>query len=83
MINTNNSKNTNNEVTDTINNLLTSSKRDLLKKEFKTTIKPNVHNLLLDDTNLLKKTASFKKKKYQIHIFNQNHLKKMKSQKIN
>ena len=63
MINTNNSKNTNNEVTDTINNLLTSSKRDLLKKEFKTTIKPNVHNLLLDDTNLLKKTASFKKKK--------------------
>ena len=63
MINTNNSKNTNNEVTDTINNLLTSSKRDLLKKEFKTTIKPNSHNLLLDDTNLVKKTASFKKKK--------------------
>ena len=63
MINTNNSKNTNNEVADTINNLLTSSKRDLLKKEFKTTIKPNSHNLLLDDTNLVKKTASFKKKK--------------------
>ena len=63
MINTNNSKNTNNEVVDTINNLLTSSKRDLLKKEFKTTIKPNAHNLLLDDTNLLKKTASFRNKK--------------------
>ena len=62
MINTNNSRNTNNEVSETINSLLTSSKRDLIKKEFKTTIKPNNLNLLLDDTNIIKKTGSLKKK---------------------